>query len=564
MNEGTFQMIQLDQLKANPLNPRKNFSGKKFDDLVESIRTKGVLEPILVRPQKKKKEKIPYEIIAGERRFRASCEVANANGGLSAHTIPAIIREMSDDEAFDAMTIENLQREDLSEMEEARSYELYIQRHGDEAIPDLAQRCGIHPGYIKRRLQVLKLPAKVLKSWEKGKIKFGHCEQLSRLPNEKLVLEFFDSIFTSYYDSGPEAIPVSRLRFKINSRTLKMSCAKFDKGECANCPKNSDVQKGIFEEVAGLDKACCFDPECFTGKQMSWLVANWNNYGKAHKTNGVRFEHTLNWSDHHDFEEWGAHPVEKCFSCESFVSIVNIEGKLHKKQSCVGSKACYDMVRRTAEAIEKTKSKAKGGKEPEADVPRVEWHGDYFREVFFHKRIPEVLQEIPASDDKVLKLILASMFHGFHFLKEEFAEKHGVKAERYCLFNNEKLWPKIEKMGTAELQEALKEAATSVMLEGQVHGGGYGSKGRRLVATHLEIDLQKEWLIHAEYLDKKTIKEILSFGKKLGIFEDENAKKHLEKIGRKAFEKCSKKELVEIILKSGADLAGKVPQEILA
>ena len=93
--------IHLDQIRPNPHNPRKTFSGQKFDDLVASIREKGVISPIMVR--KKAKGKTEYEIIYGERRFRAVTIVANdyAQGGF----IRAIIVAMTDDEAFDLMTI---------------------------------------------------------------------------------------------------------------------------------------------------------------------------------------------------------------------------------------------------------------------------------------------------------------------------------------------------------------------------------------------------------------------------------------------------------------------------
>ena len=167
--------ITLADITSNPQNPRKNFSGPKFEELIASIKQVGVIEPILIRPVK---GKTPYEIIAGERRWRASCDIASANGGIKKNTIPAIVRDISDDEAFDLMTIENLQREDLTELEEAQSFKLYLDKKGKEALPELAERTGIKPSYIMRRVSVLELPKEILKAWEKGTIKYGHCEQL--------------------------------------------------------------------------------------------------------------------------------------------------------------------------------------------------------------------------------------------------------------------------------------------------------------------------------------------------------------------------------------------------
>ncbi len=161
-----FREISLNEIKPNPANPRKRgVDGPAFDELVASIRQVGVLEPVLVRAKGK-----GFELIAGERRYRACCAIAETNGGLKANSIPAIVRDLDDDQAFDAMMIENLQREDLSELEEAESFKAWIDKRGPESVDDLAQRTGIGSGYIRRRIAVLGLPEKALKAWDKGKI----------------------------------------------------------------------------------------------------------------------------------------------------------------------------------------------------------------------------------------------------------------------------------------------------------------------------------------------------------------------------------------------------------
>lgn len=142
----SYQDVELSRIKANPMNPRKHFGGPKDDELVASIRSKGVLQPIVIRPKGK-----DFELVAGERRWRAASAVAKENGGLAGTTIPAMVRELTDDEAFDVMTIENLQREDLSEREEAEGFKAYLDRKGEDALPDLSSRTGIDPRYIRRR-----------------------------------------------------------------------------------------------------------------------------------------------------------------------------------------------------------------------------------------------------------------------------------------------------------------------------------------------------------------------------------------------------------------------------
>jgi ParB family transcriptional regulator, chromosome partitioning protein len=194
MNERIFEDVSLYVLQPNPNNPRKNFSGHKFDELVSSIKKVGVIEPILIRPKVIEHTRAQYEIVAGERRWRASMLIDMGNDCSAAGTIPAIIQEMTDDEAFDLMTIENLQREDLTELEEAQSFKIYLDKKGKDALPELAERTGIKPSYIARRMAVLTLPDKVLKAWDAGKIKYGHCEQLVRVKDKKTILQYLEQI----------------------------------------------------------------------------------------------------------------------------------------------------------------------------------------------------------------------------------------------------------------------------------------------------------------------------------------------------------------------------------
>ena len=90
--------VTLAEIQVNPDNPRKNFTGPKFDELVASVRKVGVMQPITIRPVK---GKVPYMIVFGERRYNASVLIANENGGIKKNTIPSIVRELTDDEALD-------------------------------------------------------------------------------------------------------------------------------------------------------------------------------------------------------------------------------------------------------------------------------------------------------------------------------------------------------------------------------------------------------------------------------------------------------------------------------
>jgi ParB family chromosome partitioning protein len=159
-NERRFMEIPLSLVFVSGNNPRKNFNN--MDELVASVRTKGVLEPILVRPlcPEPTADVIEalgrYEIVAGERRFRAAKAVAISNGGLENYKIPAMVQEMSDDEAFDVRLIENLHREDLTELEEAQAFKMFLDRHAEEGAVavQIAERDRLREacGYRWRKL----------------------------------------------------------------------------------------------------------------------------------------------------------------------------------------------------------------------------------------------------------------------------------------------------------------------------------------------------------------------------------------------------------------------------
>src|SRR4030042_6681013 len=151
-----FLELPLVEIGSTPRNPRKGFAGPKFDELVASVKEKGVIEPIIVRPVSLAGMK--YQIVAGERRFRAAEKASH-------ETIPAIIRQLDDGQAFDFMLIENLQREDLTAFEEAEGFRLYVGRHGEKGVAELAEKTGISARYVRRRLAVLGRPATILAAW---------------------------------------------------------------------------------------------------------------------------------------------------------------------------------------------------------------------------------------------------------------------------------------------------------------------------------------------------------------------------------------------------------------
>ena len=159
--------VPIELVHPNPRNPRRSFGEEDLSNLAQSIREKGVVQPILVRPTKGATNS--YEIIAGERRWRASQRAGQ-------HDIPVIVQEVSDKEALELAIIENVQRADLNPIEEAFGYEQLIAEFG-YTQQDLGQIIGKSRSHVANTLRLLKLPETVKVPAARGQ---AHCRPCSR------------------------------------------------------------------------------------------------------------------------------------------------------------------------------------------------------------------------------------------------------------------------------------------------------------------------------------------------------------------------------------------------
>jgi ParB family chromosome partitioning protein len=163
--------IPLAEIRPNPYQPRKSFPEEKMEELVASIRVRGVLSPVILR-----RWMDGYELVAGERRWRAAKEA-----GLK--SIPALVKDISSDEILEIALIENLQREDLNPLEEAEAYQRLIQDHKltQEAI---ARRVGKDRTSISNALRLLQLPPQLKEDLMGGSLSMGHARALVSLEGE--------------------------------------------------------------------------------------------------------------------------------------------------------------------------------------------------------------------------------------------------------------------------------------------------------------------------------------------------------------------------------------------
>ncbi|MFG3614012.1 nucleoid occlusion protein [Rummeliibacillus stabekisii] len=184
----TVSNIPIDKISPNRYQPRTIFDDAKIEELARTIHTHGVIQPIVVR----KYEDDKYEIIAGERRYRAM-------KSLNWLEVPAIIRDMNDKETASVALIENLQREELTSIEEAQAYQRLLELH-ELTQEALAQRLGKGQSTIANKLRLLKLPHSIQEAILKRDISERHARALVPIKDEELQLQLLEEIIEKGYN----------------------------------------------------------------------------------------------------------------------------------------------------------------------------------------------------------------------------------------------------------------------------------------------------------------------------------------------------------------------------
>ena len=167
-----FKIVQIKDIQKNPYQPRKEFSEEKIQELAQSIKENGLIQPIIVR----KSPVLGYEILAGERRYRASIAA-----GLS--EVPVIVKQLSDQDMMLHSIIENLQRENLNSIEEAKAYQSLIDKGFTHT--EIAEKMGKSRPYITNLVRLLGLPKHILTEVESGRLSQAHARLLIQLSSDK-------------------------------------------------------------------------------------------------------------------------------------------------------------------------------------------------------------------------------------------------------------------------------------------------------------------------------------------------------------------------------------------
>ena len=272
MNTNTateYRNLPLAVLTESATNPRRIFEDSALKELAESIRSQGVLSPLLVRPLTDQS----FEIIAGARRYRAA-QMAEAP------TVPVRIVNLTDAEALEAQLIENLQRRDVHPLEEAQGFKALLNLEDPKySIEQIGAKVGKSPAYCATRVRLTELAVPVVEAFYAEEIGVGHALLLAKLQPAQQEQALANCFREEWNGAGAKAkrilLPVRHLQQWIEHNVLLLlKQAPFNKrdpqlvpaaGSCVECPKRTGHNKLLFADVSGNSDACT-DPNCYAAK----------------------------------------------------------------------------------------------------------------------------------------------------------------------------------------------------------------------------------------------------------------------------------------------------------
>src|SRR5579883_3293191 len=276
--------VPLDRLHPSPLNPRKRFDEAALAELAASIRARGVLQPLVVRPAKAGDGAGQYEVVAGERRYRAA-----RLAGLAA--VPCRVVELDDRGALEVMVIENEQRSDVSALEKADGYAALVEGHG-VPVEEIAARVGKSVSTVRNLLALRGLPAVAREALERGEIPASTAGVIVRVPGAEAREQVARKVLAGDLwcrDEPPTDAELARIRQQggppltyrqakdvvRDGYTVELKSAPFSRkslellpgaGSCEACPKRAGNLAAVDPEFADVRADVCTDPECYRRK----------------------------------------------------------------------------------------------------------------------------------------------------------------------------------------------------------------------------------------------------------------------------------------------------------
>ncbi len=264
INNG-YRDLPLAQLQECPLNPRRIVDEAALNELADSIRTHGLLLPVLARPVAPDR----FEVVAGKRRYRAA-----QRAGIE--TVRTEVRELTDAQCIEIGIVENLQRRDVHPLEEAESFHALLHTEGlNYTIETAAAKVGKHPSFVAQRLKLVDLAPSIAEAFLADQIGVGHALEIAKLPQEQQQ-KAFDAAFRTVWNGGEDTrllLPLRDFAAWIEQNILlSLDKVPFDKsdatlvpeaGSCAECPKRTGFNTLLFGESV---HDACSDVGCYQNK----------------------------------------------------------------------------------------------------------------------------------------------------------------------------------------------------------------------------------------------------------------------------------------------------------
>lgn len=266
--DGEYLRVSPDEIFVGNINPRKTFNEEKLAELTESVRAKGVLEPLLVRPRQQTKGKGRFELVAGERRWRAATRA-------KVNTVPVISYPYTDQEALEIAVVENEQREDVALLEKAEGY-MRLMKEFNFSAEALAARINKSEAHVHATVKLLALPEIARNALNEGHISKSHAELIARVPNAegrerlaKRILYGHENQRVNVKQPKLDVCSVRTAKTFAESFTKELSKAQFDTtdatlnpemGACTNCPYKSGNNRKDFPDGRA---DVCNQPACF-------------------------------------------------------------------------------------------------------------------------------------------------------------------------------------------------------------------------------------------------------------------------------------------------------------
>ena len=478
-------------------NPRRYFDRAKHEELVASIRRRGVLQPILLRP----KEGF-FAIVAGERRYRASLEVYGLEG-----EIPVVIRDMTDQEALEAAIAENHDRDNASETEQAdAAVRVLAACQGDRA--EAAKRLGWSRTMFDRRLALAELSEPVKTALDERRIKVGHAELLAAVPKDKQD-KALETILTAQLD-------VAKTQELLKRVTQDLASACFDKSECTRCPYNSATQRALFE--THVDDGYCTNAGCFQLKTEAAEVIRFEKEAQAEAAARAALARSPN--------DNGAPPADA--DTDTVPSATSQHGEGEGEPPSAQSEANPSPTLAPATPVKATQSSSKPGVTAKSITARTK----EFREATWRTALVAAMSGSLSQIKAETLTSRASLLVGETFPDLDYAEK------------------------IAQIQ-ALNDARSANVLS--VIGAAYAKDVLSFshvadLARVFQVDLRDSWQADPSFLERYTKDELSFIAQECGLVAHIGAKAFSKLLASK------KTELITGMLnRTGFDWAGRLP-----